>query len=156
MDAVASDPEESARAVARVLVVETVHGWLGDQSVPFNHDDTAPYLAALFHHDDPEAGALWQCLRAMKAGDIPDLTAALNDAARICGGRGVAEAARAFADLAYAAALACGSWAQAEKAALMLERLADLDECPRAAERWERRALVHGDRVRRGRSRKRF
>lgn len=154
LDATGTSREESARALARVLILETAAGWLCDQSVPFSYAETAPYLDALFDIDDAEGEALWRCLAALQSSDTAALATALNDAGRIAAARGAAEGGRACAELAYDAALACGSWAEAHKAALLLERLAELDECPRAAERWARRAQVHGARVRRARRRR--
>ena len=73
----------------------------------------------------------------------------MHEAAQVCG-QLAPHAARSLAELGYAAALEVGAWQDAYHSARVLERLATLDECPAAADRWDRRASVQLDRVQRG------
>ena len=138
------DPESCGWAIARLMVLEAV----GAQA---SGDAAAGYVAALYRTGDPEAAALTKTLEAAAQGEQAPLAAALYEAARLCAARQALHAARSFAELSYETAQGCGSWYYAWRSALVLERLADLDECPRAAERWHRRAHIHQRRVRRTR-----
>lgn len=130
----------SARAIARFFVIRAAAG----------HDDglvAASYCAALLAVHDPEAGALRNCLQALQRSDGVALADALGEAARFSAAHLATRAGRALAELSYQTALEAGSWEHAHCAARMLERLARLDECSPAAERWSRRADVQLRRV---------
>ena len=138
------EPETCGWAVARLVVIEAIAAQAGRESA-------AGYVAALYQADDPEAAALNRALEALARGDEPALAAALHEVARLCAARQALRAARRFAVLSFEAAEGCGSWYDAWRSALVLERLAELDECPPAAERWHRRVLIHQRRMRRTR-----
>ena len=137
-------PEACGWAVARLLVIGAVSAQTG-------YEPAGCYVAALYPAGDPERAVLVQSLEAGAHGDDAGLAAALHEAARLCASRQALQAARTFAELSSEIAEGCGSWYDAWRSALVLERLADLDECPRAAERWQRRGLMHQRRMRRTR-----
>ena len=139
----------SRASIARMLVLQVADAAL-HRSRP-NEDEialVATYVGALLNGDDPEAGALWRCLGAVRTNDTEELAHALHHVARHSAYLDARQAAREFGELSYDAALACGSWEDAYFAASILTRLAELDECHDAAERWEQRARVHERRVR--------
>jgi hypothetical protein len=146
--ACANSIEASAHAVARIFVLQAAAAAVRERTVGPRYA-AAAYVAALFAIDDPECGILWECLAAIRCHDLTILGARMHDAARLCAARGATQTARNFAELSYEAALASGAWEYARGAALILERLAEMEECPRAAEEWARRAV----RYRRGRRR---
>ena len=144
--------------MARLLVLRAAVAAIRDGDTIQPRYAAAPYLAALFAVDDPEAGALWECLASIRCNDIGRLATSLHEVARICATRDASGGARSFGEIAYEAALATGRWEAANYAALLLERLAELDECHVAADRWGGRADVHARRmlrVKRQTSRKR-
>lgn len=138
----------SARAIARLFVIRAAAAAIGNR-VGGTVDGVvaASYLAALMAAEDPEAAQLYACLGALQRNDTAALATALHEAARHSVARRAPGAARTLAELSYEAALEVGAWQDAMLAALILQRLATLDECPRAAERWQRRADVQLCRV---------
>jgi hypothetical protein len=131
----------SVRAIARLFVIRAAAGYLDGVAA-------ASYCAALLAADDPEAGALRRCLFAIQRNDTAALAGALGDAARLSAVHLAPRGARSLAELAYDTALEIGAWEEAYVAACVLERLATLDECPPAAERWSVRAGIQFRRVR--------
>lgn len=131
----------SVRAIARLFVIRAVAGYLDGVAA-------ASYCAALLAADDPEAGALRRCLFAIQRNDTFALAGALGEAARLSSVHLALRSARILAELAYGTALEIGAWEQAYVAAGTLERLATMDECPPAAERWSIRAGIQFRRVR--------
>ena len=149
-----SSIEISRASVARMLVLQAADAVLhGKGAGPRDIAQVATYVGALFYVDDPEAGVLWRCLGAIRTSDTADLANALHHAARRMASVCAPHAAREFGELSYEAALACGSWEDAYFAASILTRIAELDECHIAAERWEHRARLHEARVQRRRAR---
>jgi hypothetical protein len=149
--AAANRVDDSAHAVAPLFVLQAAATAIRDGDAIQMRSAAAPYVAAMLAIDDPETVALWDCLASIRCNDIARLAARLHEAARLCATRNAAGTARSFAELSYEAALASGAWEQAHYAALLLERLAELDECHVAADRWGRRASVHARRVARHR-----
>jgi hypothetical protein len=141
--------EASAHAVARLFVLQAVAAAIREGETVQKRYAAVPYVAALMAVDDPEGGALRECLGAVRLDDISALASRLLEVARLCAQRSAGQTARSFAELAYEAALATGAWEFAHDAARILERLAELDESPASADRWARRAEVHGRRMRR-------
>lgn len=141
----------SLRALARLFVIGAAAASIGGRPRcrPSDGIVAASYLAALLAADDPEAGALRACLAALQQDNTAALATALHEAARLSAAHLAPGSARKFAELSYEAALEVGAWQDARLAAVILERLATLDECPNAAERWARRAHVHLSRVQR-------
>jgi hypothetical protein len=140
----------SKNAVARLFVTHALAAGVGyDCDLAVDALTAASYLAALFAADDPEAIALAKCLGALPDTNSAVLAATLHHAACVCANRQAPETARGLAELSYRAALEVGSWQDAYCAARTLQRLAVLDECLPAAERWENRAELHLRRVRR-------
>lgn len=140
----------SVRAIARMFVIRAAAAaigterWGGLEGVA-----AASYLAALLAVDDPEASALHGCLAALQQNNTAALATALHEAARLSAAHRAACSARKLAELSYEAALEIGAWQDALVAAVILERLATLDECPAAAERWARRVEQQSARVQR-------
>jgi hypothetical protein len=132
----------SVRAVARLFVIRAAAGRVDGLAA-------ASYYAALLAAEDPEAGALRRCLLALQKKDTGALAGALNDAARLSAVHLATRSARSLAELSYDTALEIGAWEHAHFAARMLERLATLDECTPAAERWAVRADIQLRRVQR-------
>jgi hypothetical protein len=147
--AAANCSEDSAHAVARLFVLHAAAAAVRYGETVEMRYSAAPYVAALFAIDDPEAGALWECLAAVRLNDVSFLASRLHEVARLCARRNAPQTGRGFAELSYEAALASGAWEVAHYAALLLERLAELDESPGSAEKWARRAEVHARRVKR-------
>jgi hypothetical protein len=139
--------EASGHAVARLFVLHAAAAAIRDGETVQKRYLAKPYVAALFAFDDPEAGALWECLAAIRLNDITWLASRVLEVGGLCARRNAPQTARSFGELAYEAALATGTWVLAHHAALLLERLAELDESPASAERWARRAGVHGRRM---------
>ncbi len=140
----------SARAIVRMFVIRAAAAAM--RSERFSGMDglaAASYHAALLAVEDPEAGALRRCLTALQGNDGAALAAALHEAARLSALHLAAHSARSLAELSYEAALEVGAWEHAHFAARILERLATLDECPPAAERWSIRGDLHLRRVQR-------
>jgi hypothetical protein len=133
----------SMRAIARLLVIRAAAGHVDGLTA-------ASYYAALLAVEDPEAGALRRCLLALQREDTPGLAAALGEAARLSAAHLAPRSARSLAELSYETALEAGAWEHAHFAARILERLAILDECPPAAQRWSLRADIQLRRVQRG------
>lgn len=141
----------SGQAVARLFVISAISCVLGDKRKPVVDGlAAASYVAALFAADDAEGGALNACLSAVQQQDVSALATSLHEAARVCAAHCAPYAARSLAELGYEAALEVGAWQDAYFAARTLERLAVLDECPPAADRWGRRAELQLRRVQRG------
>ena len=138
----------SLRAIVRMFVIRAAAAAIGDyrRGGP-DGLVAASYLAALLAADDPEAGALRACLKAARSRDTAALATALHEAARLSAAHLAPCTARELAELSYEAALEVGAWQDALLAAVILERLATLDECPAAAERWARRADLQLTRV---------
>lgn len=136
----------SARAIARMFIIRAASGVVGDPE-PWLEAPVESYVTRLIPSGDPEYKALLDCHAAAQQQNISALTVALQRAAAICFQDSAHHAARAFARLAYSAALEVGSWEDARRAAAFLHRLAVLDENPPAAERWEMRADLHWRRV---------
>ena len=141
--------DTSGHAVARLFVLHAAAAAIRDGETVQKRYAAKPYVAALFAIDDPEAAALWECLAAIRLSDITWLASRVLEVGGLCARRNAPQTARSFAELAYEAALATGTWELAHHAALLLERLAELDESPASADRWARRAGVHGRRMRR-------
>ena len=140
----------SMRAIARMFVIGAAAAAIGSGRRGGPHGMVAAsYLAALMAADDPEAGALYGCLAALQQNDTAALATALHEAARLSVAHLAPGSARRLAELSYEASLEIGAWQDALLAAVILERLATLDECPPAAERWARRADLHLRRVQR-------
>jgi hypothetical protein len=141
----------SMRAIARLFVIRAVAAAIGSER---RHGAdgvvAASYLAGLMAAEDPEAGALYACLAALQRNNPAELATSLHEAARMSAAHLAPCSARQLAELSYEAALEVGAWQDALFAAVILERLATLDECPGAAERWEYRAAVQLRRVRSG------
>ncbi|HEY0809768.1 MAG TPA: hypothetical protein VGD49_06375 [Longimicrobiales bacterium] len=153
--AAANCVDASARAVARVFVLQAALAAVRDDDMGPMRFAAAGYVATLFEIDDAETGALWDCLASIRSNDAGRLARSLYEVGRVCAWRHAPGAARSFAELSYEAALAAGAWEHAHYAALLLERLAELDECHDAADRWGRRAAVFGRRVERRQRRRR-
>ena len=141
--------EASAHAIARLFVLHAAAAAMRDGETVQKRYEAGPYVAALIAIDDGEAGALWECLAAIRLNDITCLASRLLEVAGLCARRNAPQTGRGFAELSYEAALATGEWELAHYAALLLERLAELDESPASAERWARRAEVHARRMKR-------
>ena len=134
-------PVTSAHAIARLFVIRAVAGYLDGLAA-------ASYCAALLAAEDSEAGALRRCLFAIQRNDTAALAGALGEAARLSAVHLAPRSARSLAELAYDTALEIGAWEEAYIAAVTLERLATMDECVPAAERWSVRARLQFRRVR--------
>jgi hypothetical protein len=147
--ATANCSQASAHAVARLFVLHAAAAAIRDGETVQKRYEAGPYVGALFSIDDPEAAALWECLAAIRVNDITYLASRLHEVARLCARRNAPQTGRGFGELSYEAALATGAWEFAHYAALLLERLAELDESPASAERWARRAEVHARRMKR-------
>lgn len=144
----ANDPDASARAIARMFVIHAAASLIGERRPSMIDGDGArEYLAALVPIDDPEAAALRACLAALQRNDLRVLTIALYTAATFYATRYMTYSARSLSLLSYRASLETGSWQDALNAALLLYRIAILDENPAAAERWEARVHLHRARV---------
>jgi hypothetical protein len=131
----------SMRAIARIFVIRAAASAIGsERRGGLDGVAAASYLAALMAVEDPEAGALCACLAALQQNNTAALATALHEAARLSAAHLAPCTARKLAELSYEAALEVGAWQDALLAAVILERLATLDECPVAAERWARRA----------------
>jgi hypothetical protein len=140
----------SVRTIVRMLVIRAAAAALRCER--FSKMDglaAASYHAALLAAEDPEARALGRCLAALQGDDGTALAAALHEAAHLSALHLAAHSARSLAELSYEAALEVGAWEHAHFAARILERLATLDECPPAAERWSVRADMQWRRVQR-------
>ncbi len=145
----AINPGRSGHAIARLFVIHAISSVIGDRRKPaVDGLVAASYLAALMAAEDAEAGPLTACLSAAQRQDTAALASALHEAARACVSH-APHAARSLAELGYAAALEVGAWQDAYWSASLLERLAILDECPPAAERWGYKAHIQLDRVQR-------
>jgi hypothetical protein len=131
----------SARAVARLFVIGAAAAAVGSRRLSaMDGLAAASYHAAMLAVEDPEAGALRSCLAALQSNDTFALAGALYEAARMSAAHRAPHSARSLAELSYEAALEVGAWEHAHFAARILERLAVMDECPPAAERWSVRA----------------
>ncbi|HET9439503.1 MAG TPA: hypothetical protein VFO52_05005 [Longimicrobiales bacterium] len=140
----------SARAIVRLFVINAAGGGIGSERLgSMDGLAAASYLAATLAVEDPEAGALSDCLAALQRNDTAALACALHQAARLAAAHLAPHSARSLAELSYEAALEVGAWRDALFAARVLERLAVMDECPPAAERWAIRGDVQLRRVQR-------
>jgi hypothetical protein len=130
----------SARAIARLFLIRAATGVVDGLTA-------ASYYAALLAVEDPEAGALRRCLLALQQNDTAALAGALGEAACFSAVHLASRSARSLAELSYSMALEVGAWEHAHFAARLLERLATLDECTPAADRWAVRADIQLRRV---------
>ena len=137
----AQTADACGRVVARMFVMEAAAAAIGDKRpVRVSAQAAESYLVALVPAHDPEGEVLLAIVAALHRHDTSALAAALHRAAAMCASQSATHSARRFARLSYRASLEVGSWADAWQAALILHRLAVLDENPAAAFRWEARA----------------
>jgi hypothetical protein len=150
----AADHDGAALCLARVIVARVVANAVRRRARGEDLDDdlacTQECLDGM-HLPARDASIFRRLLGALRPFDAGDVVEELLSVCAAAARRGHEGSARGFAELAYETATASGLDEGAHGAALALARLAQLQEAPWTARKWNAIARVHARRFARGR-----